>query len=571
MSDEKKYDFFISYTGVDAQWAAWINRILIEANYKTFRDQANLVVGYNWPQELKKAQKISKHVLAVLSPDYFDANITHIELNSAEIRAAYEKSRVLIPVKVRECDLGEWDNQIHYLNLVGKTADECIDAILKTARGEPLVDDRDAPIPDELLSPQKPAANTSAPKILLREKRNDDFSGRQEDLKRLHASIATSSTTAITQAITGGGGIGKTELAKQYTYEYESDYTLIGWMHAESPESRATDFHRLAKAMGLADDATPQDQALHAVLANLAQLKDWLLVFDNVESPEDLKGALPDPLTGHVLITTRYQFWDHVASTFAIDKFEPAESLEYLKKVLPGEDDVMLNDLAVKVDHYPLALAQATAYMKFKKLPLAEFLEEYAAREKLVRQFRNPHADYSLSIETTTLLSVDRLVNINPKAVDVLNVFAFLDAEKIPVDLFKPEADCLGMTPIEFHDAVADLDRLSLVKYDEQTHDATIHRLVQAVARDKMGEDGCKKFLAAALRLLAEAFPWSSDLYDITNWPASWRLIPHARAVLDRIEGTADDEVSHWRLCLHAGKFLHAVVLYREAEPLLQK
>jgi TIR domain len=80
--------------------------------------------------EMDGAAKKTDKTIAVLSPDYLNANFTHPEWAAAFARDAKGTNRQLIPVKVRECDADGLLGQIVYVDLVGE--DET------TARGKLL-------------------------------------------------------------------------------------------------------------------------------------------------------------------------------------------------------------------------------------------------------------------------------------------------------------------------------------------------------------------------------------------------------------------------------------------------
>jgi hypothetical protein len=70
-----------------------------------------------------------------------------------------------------------------------------------------------------------------------------------EPLASLEQALAGTGRTAITQpqAITGLGGIGKTQLALHYAYDHLGDYDLIRWLPAEEPATLAAAYTGLSR------------------------------------------------------------------------------------------------------------------------------------------------------------------------------------------------------------------------------------------------------------------------------------------------------------------------------------
>jgi DNA transposition AAA+ family ATPase len=88
------------------------------------------------------------------------------------------------------------------------------------------------------------------------------FTGREALLNRLYESLRAGKTTALTQAqaITGLGGIGKTQTALEYAYRYQNDYDAILWVKADSSETLLVDLVSLAHLLQL-PERTEQETA----------------------------------------------------------------------------------------------------------------------------------------------------------------------------------------------------------------------------------------------------------------------------------------------------------------------
>src|SRR5436309_3910279 len=118
-------------------------------------------------------------------------------------------------------------------------------------------------------------------------RRNPFFTGREEILAHLYTVLRSSKAAALTQpqAISGLGGIGKTQIAVEYAYRYRDHYQAIFWITASTREALNADFVKLAALVGLPEQHE-QDQniLIRAVKRWLTANTNWLLILDNVDS-----------------------------------------------------------------------------------------------------------------------------------------------------------------------------------------------------------------------------------------------------------------------------------------------
>ena len=82
---------------------------------------------------------------------------------------------------------------------------------------------------------------------------NPNFTGRVYLLDLLHTALTSGQYVAFTQiqAITGLGGVGKTQLALEYTYQHMADYETVWWVKSEEPATLAADYASLAAKLDL--------------------------------------------------------------------------------------------------------------------------------------------------------------------------------------------------------------------------------------------------------------------------------------------------------------------------------
>lgn len=128
-------DFFISYNKADHAWAQWIAWRLEEAGYTTILQAWDFRPGSNFVLEMDRAARQTRCTIAVLSPDYIEAAYTHPEWADAFSRDPGGNGRVLVPVRVRDCEPSGLLAQVVYIDLVGLDEDRAKEVLLAQLKG----------------------------------------------------------------------------------------------------------------------------------------------------------------------------------------------------------------------------------------------------------------------------------------------------------------------------------------------------------------------------------------------------------------------------------------------------
>lgn len=148
-------------------------------------------------------------------------------------------------------------------------------------------------------------------------RKNELFTGREEWLTKLHAALHRDEPVAVTQAVAGLGGVGKTQLALAYCYRHLDEYDLIQWLRADDATTLSTALAELAYRLGLARRSVTDQPTLHQLVLNWLHTTDkhWLLVYDNADGiqPNELRPFLPKLGHGACLITSRNPSWGTLA------------------------------------------------------------------------------------------------------------------------------------------------------------------------------------------------------------------------------------------------------------------
>ena len=163
----------------------------------------------------------------------------------------------------------------------------------------------------------------------------------------------------------GLGGIGKSQLAREYATRHQHDYSAIFWINAKTEPSLNTSMADIARRVGLAVELdgnhhTGQTRGMSkSTTAVLDWLQmdgnsDWLLIFDNVDSQDDdlddemqqnstnlkdesfdVSPYLPSTAQGTLLVTSRLSYLARQFGGIAInvDRMSTEEGLEVLSKL----------------------------------------------------------------------------------------------------------------------------------------------------------------------------------------------------------------------------------------------
>jgi tetratricopeptide (TPR) repeat protein len=389
--------------------------------------------------------------------------------------------------------------------------------------------------------------------------RNPFFTGRDELLERLHTQLQTTQTAAVSQpqAVSGLGGIGKTQLAIEYAYRYASEYQAMLWARADTTEALNTSYTELARLLQLPQkDEREQEIIVQAVKGWFSTHPGWLLILDNADEPEVLTSFLPTKPAGHLLVTTRAAdltglgmgfghslavetFSDELGALFLLHRsglLPPDATLDQAE----AEARQRAKAITQELGGLPLALDQAGAYMSKIGCGLVAYQERYRQhRAKLLRDRRNKK-EHPEPVATTWSLNFESVEKRNPAAADLLRFCAFLAPDDIPEELIITGAAELGSIlqdiasdPIQLDKAIGELLNYSLVRRNPETKTLTIHRLVQAVLRESMDEQTRRTWAERTVRATNLAFP---DVTDTEVWEQCERSLPHALACATFIE-----------------------------------
>lgn len=332
--------------------------------------------------------------------------------------------------------------------------------------------------------------------------RNPFFTGRSDILGKLHKALNDKHEVAVTpskraMALSGLGGVGKTQTVAEYAHRYQAEYSAVLWVLADSKDLLRSSLAKLSELLGF--KAEKQDDQILALQSWLRNNNGWLLIFDNAETLELLtaaKALLPINTQGHVLFTTRAQATGDVASLF-IDCFDDdtgavfllrrsklvTMDLATLEEVRPNVSDngwQTTKTIVHELGGLALAIDQAGAYIEQTDCGLDGYLTRYRKNAPAMLRERGyvQSADHPEAVYKTILLCLENAEKRHPLAGDILRDIALLHPDGISEKLY---AD---YDPLDLDKALVALKDYSLIQRVSEKKLFTVHRLVQVVIQD---------------------------------------------------------------------------------------
>ncbi|OJJ60235.1 hypothetical protein ASPSYDRAFT_89112 [Aspergillus sydowii CBS 593.65] len=391
--------------------------------------------------------------------------------------------------------------------------------------------------------------------------RNPRFQGREDTVRQLADQILSiDHRKARKAAISGLGGMGKTQVALELTYtiRQEDPARSIFWIPSTSIEAVEQAYRNLARLLGVSDGGSDDVKSIVKHYLSSERAAPWVLIIDNADdfdmwltsrtSPA-LKTFLPASQQGFILFTSRNgALVSRLVgpNVIQLSEMDDMTSVALLKDSLIQKDltkdEISTTMLVDRLCGLPLALVQASSFINENSMSLKIYLNLLDQQEESMIQllsenfedeYRYPETENPVS--ATWLISFQSIQESNKLAEEYLRFMACIDCKDIPLSLL-PEPE----TELEKEKALGVLKAYSFISQQANSEFATMHRLVHLATRNWLRKEnilpGCTM---AAGEHISAVFP-EGDHEDRSLWR---KYLPHAQVLLEREEFEHDGDV----------------------------
>lgn len=539
--DEQRRDFFVSYTAADRAWAEWIAQTLEAAGYSVVIQAWDFLSGGNFVLDMDEALRQSERTIAVLSTAYFESSFAQAEWAATFATDPASDMGRLIPVRIEDFAPGGLFNSITYVDMVGLEEDEAKGKLVSEI--EARIGGRREPASTVTFPGDTPGWTAFPPTLpslwnLPTHLRN--FSGRRRLIERIEDSLDGERVCVLH----GLGGVGKSRTAIEYAYLHRSEADIIWRVRAREESAARSDLAELAEALGLVGPDVRQDDAVKAAMAWLATNNSWVLIIDDVVSPERASELIPAGDRGKVLITSQSATgWSVISSMVEVDVLDVDEAREFFAERTRGSG-TEVDRLAEVLGRLPLALEQAASYMEATGIDISGYCNRLREHAPTLFEANHP-LDYDETVASTWRVAMAEM-SAHGDAGWVLELCSLVAPDWFPRGVFDGgDPRFLSnsiISDVRLDSAIAEMRRFSLVSLDADR--ISVHRLVQWAVRNALDRGELRERVAEMKVILLGAWPVQGGRHP-TEWPACVALAPHLEAFARlRLEVDSEDAIS---------------------------
>lgn len=343
------------------------------------------------------------------------------------------------------------------------------------------------------------------------------FVGREKELDAISAHFRQNQVLFLS----GIGGIGKTELAKRYAYEHQSDYDSIALASFnDSIADTLCGSDILINRFERDEDESDAD-FFERKLATLKSVtsKRTLIILDNfdVESDENLERLLECDCK--FLITTREDFSDYNYPQTEVAKIQDtAELLALFRAYNPCEYDAgqleAVEKIMLLVEHHTMTVELIAKYLRITGQDPSELYKRLLEKEGItgtdataIKQKKDKRLRAeSINCHLRILFELSGFSDVERELLGSLSLLGYIRIQK---ETFLKYCDILGAAR-----GLAGLIRAGWIEQDEKHGKISLHQIILDLVYNslKPSAENCPHIVAAMTDYMKEKMPNYTEL-----------------------------------------------------------
>lgn len=512
MSEKYNHDVFISFSFKDQALADNIvNQLTSKYRIPCWICTEQIRAGDYYYDDIADAISASKVLVFVQTKNSVESK----EIPD-EILTAIDEGKTIISFILEDSELhGQMKLKLKHRQHIDARKPELDDRIRELAKELCVLLDR--PFGDEATSAREGIAKEkliSAPSALPK----NIFCGRDEILKDIQQHFADGECVLF---LTGIGGIGKTQIAKQYAKKHKKDYDTIIYatyngsikdlILSETPFAIEPEMIRYTLSDGTKEK---DDDFYKRKLEKIKKLSNekTLIILDNfdVDCDENLTDLFE--INGNLLITTRCDY----SRYYPTIKIKPIDSMEALKDIFmknyDGDeverDDPFLEELIEQVNRHTYTVELLAQHMENSGQTAEEMIEALKKEGILSLNEEIRNADMKTQVAYENLLKMFKLFSLNEEEKKILMYLSLMPFEGVNVRDFKNWA---GLTSQRL---INSLEKRSWIVHN--TGGIALHPIIKSVVQHELPatEENCQSFINNFSETIREQKAWNFKKTD---------------------------------------------------------
>ena len=372
------------------------------------------------------------------------------------------------------------------------------------------------------------------------------FVGRSDELVDIQEALSENQVVFLS----GIGGIGKTELAKRYAYEYRDYYETIAFTFFNGSIEHTVCQELVINNMSM-DENESEDSYFKRIVAVLKETtteKD-LIIIDNfdVDSDARLEELLQCPCK--FIFTTRKDFRDYNFRQINIGRMKKLEELKslfcyYNNTLYDMEETSYIDKLIEYVEGHTMTVELISKYLRDSDILPRKLYELFLSKEGVTNTDETvvkQRKDRRMNAESVNrhLLILFDISNFDSKTNEIISSLSLFAGIKVRKDIF------IGICNIDgCEDKIHKLILNGWVEYDEFYKKISLHQVIQDLIfkEYKPSTGSCPNVANGIIRYLHQEYKGYIE-YNIRK-----RVF---NTVCERITGS---DILYANICLEYGK-----------------